>query len=115
MAACYTTAVQALIDVGHREKGKTVLIPSACGGVGLVAIQLCRMIGAEIYATCGNEEKVQHLVNNCDIPRNRIFNSHDDSFLADVMRETEGRGVDIILDSLSGELFTHHGNVLLNS
>ena len=104
MAACYTTAVQALIDVGQMEKGQTVLIHSACGGVGLVAIQLCRMIGAEIYATCGNEEKVQHLVSNCGIPRNRIFNSRDDSFLAGVMRESAGRGVDIVLNSLSGEL-----------
>jgi NADPH:quinone reductase-like Zn-dependent oxidoreductase len=61
------------------------------------------MIGAEMYAFCGNEEKVQHLDNSCAIPRNRIFNSHDDSYLAGVMRETKGRGVDIALDSLSGE------------
>jgi KR domain/Zinc-binding dehydrogenase len=70
----------------------------------VVAIQLCRMIGAEIYATCGNEEKVQHLINKCGIPRDRIFNSRDDSFLAGVMRETGGRRVDIVLNSLSGEL-----------
>jgi NADPH:quinone reductase-like Zn-dependent oxidoreductase len=86
------------------QKGKAVLIHSACGGVGVVAIQLCRMIGAEIYATCGNEKKVQHLVNKCGIPRNRVFNSRDDSFLAGVMCETGGRGVDIVLNSLSREL-----------
>jgi NADPH:quinone reductase-like Zn-dependent oxidoreductase len=38
------------------------------------------------------------------IPRNCIFNSRDESFLKDVMTETDGRGVDIVLNSLSGEL-----------
>lgn len=38
------------------------------------------------------------------IPRNRIYNSRDSSFVTDVLRETNGRGVDIVLDSLSGDL-----------
>ena len=41
---------------------------------------------------------------NFDIPRNRIFNSRDTSFLPDLKRETNGRGVDLVLNSLSGEL-----------
>ena len=41
---------------------------------------------------------------NFDIPRNRIFNSRDTTFLPDIMRETSNRGVDIALNSLSGEL-----------
>ena len=39
-----------------------------------------------------------------DIPRHRIFNSRNISFLSDLMRETENRGVDIVLNALSGEL-----------
>lgn len=38
------------------------------------------------------------------LPRNHIFNSRDHSFLSDLMRETEGKGVDLVLNSLSGEL-----------
>ena len=62
------------------------------------------MIGAEIYATVGTEQKVQHLMKTFSIPRNRIFNSRDGSFVEGVMRETKHNGVDLVLNSLSGEL-----------
>lgn len=62
------------------------------------------MVGTEIYCTVGNDDKVQYLVEELKIPRNHIFNSRNDSFLPDVMRATGGRGVDIVLNSLSGEL-----------
>ncbi|KAL8736136.1 MAG: hypothetical protein Q9181_002526 [Wetmoreana brouardii] len=104
MPACYTTAVQALIDVGRLEKGQTVLIHSACGGVGQAAIQLCKNIGATIYATVGSKEKRKYLIEKDGIPENRIFNSRNTSFLQAVMRETSGRGVDLVLNSLSGDL-----------
>lgn len=61
------------------------------------------MIGAEIYATVGTDDKVKHLVEACKIPRHRIFNSRDDSFIEGIMRET-GDGVDVVLNSLSGDL-----------
>lgn len=83
---------------------QTVLIHSACGGVGLAAIQVARMLEAELYVTVGNEEKVRYLMDNYNIPRNRIFQSRDKSFVEGVMRETNGRGMDFILNSLSGEL-----------
>jgi NADPH:quinone reductase-like Zn-dependent oxidoreductase len=62
------------------------------------------MVGAEIYTTVGNDEKVQYLMNTFGLPRNRIFNSRNTSFVEDVMRETGGEGVDLALNSLSGEL-----------
>jgi len=62
------------------------------------------MIGAEVYATVSSETKVAHLMDNFKIPRNRIFQSRDKSFVNGVMRETEGSGMDVILNSLSGEL-----------
>ncbi|GLI78240.1 putative secondary metabolism biosynthetic enzyme [Penicillium ochrochloron] len=65
---------------------------------------ISQMIGAEIYATVGNETKVKYLQQRFGIPRNRIFNSRDTSFHEDVMQETKGRGVDLVLNSLSGEL-----------
>ena len=58
----------------------------------------------KVYATVGNEEKAKYLMDNLQIPRNHIFSSHDTSFLGDLMRETKGRGVDLVLNSLSGEL-----------
>ena len=58
----------------------------------------------KIYATVGNDEKVKHLMDKFQLPRNHIFNSRNSSFLPDLMRETNGRGVDLVLNSLSGEL-----------
>ncbi|KAI1770343.1 hypothetical protein F4818DRAFT_455735 [Hypoxylon cercidicola] len=101
---CFGTVIYSLIDIGRLEHGQSVLIHSACGGVGLAALQVSKMLGAEIYATVGSEKKVQYLVKNYGIPRSHIFNSRDSSFVEGVMRETAGRGVDVVLNSLSGEL-----------
>ncbi|TVY85232.1 Highly reducing polyketide synthase FUM1 [Lachnellula suecica] len=100
----YGTVIYSLIDLARLHKDQTVLIHSACGGVGIAAIQIAKMIGAEIFCTVGNPEKVQYLMENFNIPRNRIFNSRDASFLPELMAETNGRGVDVALNSLSGEL-----------
>ncbi|PKY01888.1 KR-domain-containing protein [Aspergillus campestris IBT 28561] len=99
----YATAVYCLLTLGRLESGQSVLVHSACGGVGLAAIQVCQMMGAEIFATVGSEVKAQYLVDNHHIPRDRIFNSRNPSFKEDVLRVTGGRGVDTVLNSLSGE------------
>ena len=104
MPCVYSTALYALLDIGRLEAGQTVLIHSACGGVGLAAIQVSQMAGAEIYCTVGSEEKARHLEVEFSIPRTRIFNSREPSFLDDVISATDGRGVDLVLNSLSGEL-----------
>lgn len=83
---------------------QSVLIHSGAGGVGLAAIQVACMLGAEIYTTVGSETKVGYLMETFDIPRNRIFNSRNASFVDDLLRETGGKGVDVALNSLSGEL-----------
>lgn len=101
---CFGTVIYSLIDIGRLERGQSVLIHSACGGVGLAALQVSKMLGAEIYATVGSEKKVEYLVDNYGIPRSHIFNSRDSSFVEGVMQETDGRGVDLVLNSLSGEL-----------
>ncbi|KAI1138451.1 fatty acid synthase S-acetyltransferase [Hypoxylon sp. FL0543] len=100
----YVTAWFSLINVAHLERGQSVLIHSACGGVGLAAIQVARMLGAELYVTVGSEEKVKFLMENFQIARNRIFHSRDSSFVEGIKRETGDQGVDIALNSLSGEL-----------
>ncbi|PLB54037.1 polyketide synthase [Aspergillus steynii IBT 23096] len=100
----YATVIYSLIYMGNLEEGQSVLIHSACGGVGLAAIQLCQMIGAEIYATVGSEEKVRYLTETMGIPSDHIFNSRNSSFLSGLMTKTNGRGVDLVLNSLSGEL-----------
>ncbi|KAI0176547.1 hypothetical protein GGR52DRAFT_571510 [Hypoxylon sp. FL1284] len=101
---CFSTVLYSLIDIGRLEQGQSILIHSACGGVGLAALQVSKMLGIEIFATVGSDRKVEYLVKNYGIPRSRIFNSRNPSFADGVMRETAGRGVDLVLNSLSGEL-----------
>ncbi|KAJ5808325.1 hypothetical protein N7474_009594 [Penicillium riverlandense] len=104
VACVYGTAIHSLLEVGNLRKGQSVLIHSACGGVGLAAIQVCQAIGAEIYATVGNSDKVQYLTDAFHIPKAHIFDSRSPSFFQGVMDQTGQRGVDIVLNSLSGEL-----------
>lgn len=100
----FITAVYCLKELGRLSHGQSVLIHSGTGGVGLAAIQVAHMLGAEVYVTVGNEKKVQYLVDNCGISRGRIFNSRNTSFVDDLRRATGGQGVDVALNSLAGEL-----------
>jgi acyl transferase domain-containing protein/NADPH:quinone reductase-like Zn-dependent oxidoreductase len=100
----FVTALYGLRDIGRLSKGQSVLIHCGAGGVGLAAIQVARLLGAEIYTTVGSEDKVKCLTDTCNVPRERIFNSRDSSFVQGVLRETNGRGVDVVLNSLAGEL-----------
>ena len=100
----FSTAIYGLIYRANLQPGESILIHSAAGGVGLAAIQLAKHIGAEIFATVGNELKSQFLVNEFGLDPTRIFNSRDASFLPAIMKATDGNGVDVVLNSLTGEL-----------
>ncbi|GLA68503.1 putative PKS/NRPS-like protein biosynthetic cluster [Aspergillus tubingensis] len=65
---------------------------------------LGRLREGDIFATVGNEDKVAYLIKEFGIPRNHIFSSRNSDFLPNLMAETHGRGVDIVLNSLSGKL-----------
>ncbi|KAL2819841.1 hypothetical protein BDW59DRAFT_119720 [Aspergillus cavernicola] len=103
MPWAFATALYSLIDVARLKHSDTVLIHSACGGVGLAAIQVCQMIGAQIYCTVDSKEEVEYLVEQ-GISRERIFRSSNTAFLQDIQRSTDRQGVDVVLNSLSGEL-----------
>ncbi|PHH88306.1 hypothetical protein CDD83_7707 [Cordyceps sp. RAO-2017] len=105
MPCAYATAIHCLLDVGDLRPGQSILIHSACGGVGIAALNVCRSIGGlEVYATAGNAEKVKHLMDVFGLARDRIFSSRDTTFVDGVRAATGGRGVDLVLNSLSGEL-----------
>lgn len=100
----YITAYQALINMGRLRKGQSVLIHAGAGGVGQAAIQIAQHLGLTIYTTAGSPEKRKLLTTTFNIPEAHIFYSRDASFAKGIMRVTNGRGVDCVLDSLSGEL-----------
>ncbi|ORY69074.1 uncharacterized protein BCR38DRAFT_508552 [Pseudomassariella vexata] len=100
----YATALMALVGMSNLQMGQSILIHAACGGVGLAAIQIAQIIGAEIYCTVGSETKRKYLMDNYGIDPSHIFTSRDPSFLPEVMRATKNAGVDVVLNSLSGDL-----------
>ncbi|KAF4945826.1 hypothetical protein FGADI_11645 [Fusarium gaditjirri] len=110
MPCVFGTAMYGLVDLARLEAEQSVLIHSACGGVGQAAIQIAKMIGAEIFCTVGSEEKMEYLMSVLGIPRDHIFNSRDSSFRQGILKATYGRGVDVVLNSLSGELLHESWN-----
>lgn len=92
-----------LLDVARLQKGEKVLIHSAAGATGQVAIWVAKMIGAEIFATVGFEDKKKLLMENFGIPEDHIYYSRSTEFADGIMRITKGYGVDVVLNSLSGE------------
>lgn len=100
----YSTAYYSLVELARMESGESVLIHAASGGVGQAAIQLAQMIGAEIYATVGSAEKKQLLTEEYGIPEHRIFYSRDTDFGPGIREATGGKGVDVVLNSLAGDL-----------
>ncbi|KJZ74779.1 hypothetical protein HIM_05896 [Hirsutella minnesotensis 3608] len=99
----YCTAYYGLVEIARLLPGERVLIHAAAGGVGQAAIQIAQMIGAEIFATVGNEEKAALIRDKYGIPSDRIFSSRNTSFGDAIRRLTGGQGVDVVLNSLAGE------------
>ncbi|CAG8978751.1 hypothetical protein HYALB_00011512 [Hymenoscyphus albidus] len=99
----FCTAFYSLFDLGRLVKDETVLIHAAAGGVGQAAIMLCKMIGAEIFATVGSVAKKEFLMKEYGIPEDHIFYSRNTSFAKSIKRSTNGQGVDLVLNSLAGD------------
>ena len=103
MLVTFSTAYLALHELARLRDGETVLIHSAAGGVGQSAVQIAKLIGAEIYAIVGSDDKKWLLMELYDIAEDHIFSSRNTTFARGIKRMTQGRGVDVVLNSLSGE------------
>lgn len=82
--------------------GESVLLHGGTSGVGSLAIQLLAELGHPVYATCGSDDKVEAAMK---LGARRAFNYRSDDFAEGVLRETQGLGVDVILD-MSGARHT---------
>lgn len=93
------TAWYSLAKVAGIEPDETILIHSAAGGLGLAAVQLARAVGAKVIATAGTEEKRRYLR---ELGVEHVFDSRGLDWAEDVRFATSGRGVDVVLNSLTG-------------
>ncbi len=95
----FLTAHYALNELAKIQEGERILIHAATGGVGLAAIQIARLKGAEIFATAGRPEKREYLEG---LGIEHIMDSRSTDFANEIMEITAGEGVDIVLNSLVG-------------
>lgn len=99
----YATAYYSLVELGRLGEGETVLIHAAAGAVGQAAICIAQMIGAEVFATVGSAEKKALLLQEYGLQEDRVFYSRNGAFGDAIRRTTDGQGVDVVLNSLSGD------------
>lgn len=100
LLVAFTTAHHALVDLAQLERGEIVLIHGGVGGVGMAAIQVARERGARIFATAGTAAR-RELLGTLGVER--AFDSRSLSFVEEIRALTDGRGVDVVLNSLAGE------------
>ena len=96
----FFTVYYALKHLANLQPGERVLIHGGAGAVGIAAIQLAQHLGAEVFATAGNDEKRDfvHLIG-----AGRVFDSRSLAFADEILALTGGEGVDVVLNSLAGE------------
>ncbi|AGC45624.1 polyketide synthase [Myxococcus stipitatus DSM 14675] len=105
----FMTAWYAVHHLGRARRGEKILIHSASGGTGLAALQIARALGLEVFATAGSEEKRAFLRS---MGVEHVMDSRSLAFADEVMRITDGRGVDLVLNSLTGEALVKSLEVL---
>jgi len=105
----FSTAYVALVYLANIGSDDKVLVHCAAGGVGLAAVQICKLYGAEIFATAGSEEKRDYLRS---LGIQHVMDSRSLDFAARIRDVTDGRGVDVVLNSLSGDFLQHSLDVL---
>ena len=108
----FGTAFYSLSEVARLRQGQSILIHTADGDVGQAAIMLAQRVGATIFATISSSEKRSIITEKYGIPSERIFSSRSNSFIQKVLLATDGIGVDVVLNSLTGPLLQASFDVL---
>ncbi len=105
----FFTVYYALRHLARLQPGERVLIHGAAGGVGIAAIQLAKLIGAEIHATAGSDEKRAFVRL---LGADHVYDSRSLGFADALLEVTDGQGVDVVLNSLAGEAIRRNLRVL---
>jgi tumor protein p53-inducible protein 3 len=105
----FLTAREALFVAGKIAPRQSVLIHAAAGGVGSAAVQLARSLGARVFATAGGEEKCAWVR---ALGADTVIDYKSSDFSAVIAEETNGRGVDVILDFVGAAYAEQHAACL---
>lgn len=105
----FGTAHDCLFEFGHLKRGETVLIQAGAGAVGLAAIQLAKREGATVIATASSREKLDRLK---EFGLDHGINYREQDLVAEVMKLTDNRGVDLVVDPVGGSTLQKSIDVL---
>ena len=104
-AACvpipFGTADDCLFEFGGLQPGESVLVQGGGGGVGLATIQLAKQHGATVFATASSDGKLARLA---ELGVDYGINYVERELVPDVMRLTDGRGIDLVVDPIGGDV-----------
>lgn len=104
-AACvpisFGTADDSLFEFGRLQAGDVALIHAGAGGVGIAAIQLAKRAGAQVLATASRDDKLDRLIG---LGVDHGINYQTTDFATEVHRLTDGRGADVVLDTVGGRV-----------
>jgi acyl transferase domain-containing protein/NADPH:quinone reductase-like Zn-dependent oxidoreductase len=101
--------VQNIFERANIQKGEKILIQTAAGGIGLVAVQYALKKGAVIFATAGSREKLAYLA---DMGVKHCINYREEDFEKEILKLTDGYGVDVVINTLPGEAIQKGLNIL---
>jgi len=90
-----------LFELGNAREGATVLIHGGTSGIGTTALMLCKALGINAFATAGSEEKCEQIRSL----GGEAINYRKADFAQVIARQTQGKGVDVILDIMGGSYF----------
>lgn len=96
------TAYHGMMNLAHAEKGESVLVHAAAGGVGTAALQIAKHLNLKVFATVGSDEKLEFVRG---MGAEVAINYSTQDFEKIVLRETGGNGVDVVMDSVGGRVF----------
>lgn len=98
-----------LFERGGLQKGERVLVHGGASGIGTTAIQMARAFGAKVYVTAGSDDKCAACLK---LGANKAINYRAAEFDTEILRETDGKGVDVILDMVGGDYIPRNLKIL---
>lgn len=101
---CYGTSWNMIVERAGIEAGETVLVNAAGSGIGSAAVQIAKLHGAKVIASAGSDAKLDKAR---EIGADEAINYTTHNLFDEVMRLTDGEGVDLAVESVGGEVFKH--------
>ena len=100
----FLTSIYALRTLARLQPGESVLVHGAAGGMGMAAVQVAASMGATVYATATDERRQTVSA----LGATRVLDSRSTGFVDEIRRLTSGKGVDVIFNSLPGEIISQN-------